>query len=434
MRDTQCADSGLQLDVDVMILEYLLFRAIEAQFQYLLFHVRDEVRASQASLAVSSFDCFIKVFNEQHPNHKQTTEFDFGIDILQFLFLLSSLVNIPTSHQSEAMLEKLQASIADDLHARRRWLAERDRQLRRREKRPASSTSPLIDVSRVVEQEIYATWNTLGTCTSISASKNTQALLLFSLLPRFMVISANFLPVINQVPTKSWMEVGCQLMLRAGLESLRLQNQDHFTANLPTLEDCFAWGYNDCRGFVEGDKTASDQAEDLSDLINNLFRDPTSAENRENPDWTQLRLNILYEFSIAADASKSSQTCRLERLADKYPLAAFQQKVVSTMYNIWELSCRDYIFGKPVLAEVEEGHLQSFAIEEGAEFEKFAARVGLMNGYEDVGEHVVTRRLENVKDGGIIVSRDIMVGLVKEESLRERYQHELLRSKTGGWG
>ena len=420
-------EPGLQLDVDLMILEYSLYQAVESQFRWLLDNNQDDNTFSQASLALSTFDCFIRVFHKQHPNRAQTPELDFRLDVLQFLVLLNSLVHHPVHNLSESMPEKLQQSTASDLQARRRWLAERERHFRRREKRPI--TAPVRAVDRDVEVQIFAAWSVPAISIPRIDSQETQALLLFSLLPRFMAISAKFLPVIDQTPSSDWMEVACQLMLRAGVESLRLQTQNRLTPDLPTLEDCFAWGYNASGALLNGNG-ATTVDEEPSDLINDLFRtssNTTPSIREENSAWTKLRLETIHEFSIANDASTPSQSCRLERLADKYPLEDFQQKMVGTLHNIWELSCRDYIFGRPVLVEIEEGHLRSFGVEVGADFDAFAARVRLRGSVEkNDREHVVRRRVEKLDEGGTDVSSDVLVGFVTEERLSERYEQELL--------
>ena len=423
MADTRCADPELQLDVDVMILEYTLFQAVEAQFQTLLDRLQEDVKRSRALRTVSTFDYFIQIFNQHHPTYEHPPEFDFRLDILEFLVLLSSLLSGYLTVLPEGMLKGLQERVEYDLKPRRRWLAHRERQFRRLEKRPAMSSS--TDVNREVEMQIYAVWSSSETTSPYPTSQTTEALLHFSLLPRFIIISAKFLQVIEQVPNKSWMEVACELMLRASLESLRLQTQDCVGFDVPTLEECFAWGYIDSGGIVAGNVTALCD-EELSELINDLFRAPADAEpivDEENPDWTRPRFDTVSEFSIAADASLSSQGCRLERLADKYPLEAFQQKLIGALQNIWELSCRDYIFGKPVLADIEEGHLKSFGIE-GPQFDEFAATVGLNSSFEDGGDHVVTSTVEDYEVDVVAKRYDIFAGLVSEQSLTERYDYE----------
>ncbi|KAK5275307.1 hypothetical protein LTR40_013247, partial [Exophiala xenobiotica] len=146
MVDTRCADPDLQLDVDIMILEYTLYQAVKAQFDFLSCAIgsgcrQDGDEATTKAKAISStrvlsiFDSFIYYFNAAYPAHVKSTEFFNNLDMLEFLVLLSgrssSATTTTTTQFSDSMPEKLQQMSSNNLAARRRWLAARERQTRK---------------------------------------------------------------------------------------------------------------------------------------------------------------------------------------------------------------------------------------------------------------------------------------------------------------
>lgn len=372
MADTRCADPELQLDVDIMILEYTLYQAIRALFESLSSGAHNEIKATEAARLVIIFDSFVRLFNQNHPSHAQLVEFHLQLDILELLVLLSSRSSIVPPQFADAMSDGLSKHAMRNLEARRKWIAAREKQNQRLGKQPAYSDA---DVAQDVEQQIYSAWKTQEAKQPVASQHPIQALL-FDLLSRFMDISTTFMALIDQYPNDNWIELACEFMLQASLESLRLQLRNRGADRLPQLDDCFAWGYVG----VNSDSTADGSAPpEARDLVNSLFLpSPDSGldVNAENPSWTRRRMNFLSEFSIAFDASSQSQSSRLERLENKYPPGIFQDKLITALRSIWDNICGETGYGKPVLVQIEEGHLKSLDID-GAEFDVFLAKVGL---------------------------------------------------------
>ncbi len=412
--DSRCADPELQLDVDIMILEYTLFHAIEAQFQLLANGPEgdaDQVKRHEAVRRMAIFDSFIHIFNERHSKYEHTPGLNFRFDILEFLVLFTGLSSASLHRFPLDMLQGLDTHVQEDLKARRRWQTSRARHFRRLEKLPASSSQAAVD--REVEMQTYAAWSNFQDASRPApTAKPIRVLVLQSLLSRFMAISAKFLTLMGELEpglNRSWIGVACELIFLTSLESVRLQTEYLSNGDLPKLEDCFAWGYNNSDTSLDGRSTTNDE---IDDLVNHMFR----LGEREDPDWTRFRLETLHEFSITPDASHSSRSCRLERLADKYPLEDFSQKLVHLLQNVWQLSCRDDLLGKPVLVEIEEGHLESLDLV-GREFEDFARRVGL------------TRSFDSLEYININAGHRWTTGLLVETNLSERYEQELERRK-----
>ncbi|KIW74961.1 hypothetical protein Z517_11732 [Fonsecaea pedrosoi CBS 271.37] len=410
--DTRCADPELQLDVDLMVLEYTLFRAVEAHLEALCEgrcqhdYEDDDDKAmygpQQRMLVI--FDGFLKVFNHHHPCYEQSAEFNYRQQILELLvLLLYRRTQITAMERSSANSSRVDSRAINDLKNRRRWLARRERDSRVGIHKDYTAAGE-ADKERAwnLEQRIYNTWDATRLPHAPSASPPTalpsSPSLLSPLLPRFMAISASFVDVVRQRPDDFWMDVACEFMLQASLESLQLRSRGGGSIEcLPRLADCFAWGYlGDLDTSLNGEGDAhpasydnhghKETAEKETEAFNNLFRSSPAECSRdvEHPSWTQLRLDTLQEFSVIGGdsftaASVASQTPRLERLIEKYPRAEFQHRLALLLRAMWEFSCREHLLGKPVLVEIEEGHVKSRALE-GAEFAQFAARVGLACG------------------------------------------------------
>ncbi|OAP58648.1 hypothetical protein AYL99_07738 [Fonsecaea erecta] len=333
--DTPCADPELQLDVDLMVLEYTLFQAIEAHLSVLSrggFQDEEAARGLQRELAM--FESFLEVFNHNHPLYEQSPEFTLRLQFLEFLVLLLSL-SCGRCHRSSAaaisadcccccrccLSSTVDASVMlldrrsamDDLRTRRRWLARRERGYQQGGKGSVTAAGELdLDHAQAawgLEQRIYSAWSPRGAHHACPAPLHTTGppsllLSLSLLLPRFMAMSARFVDVTKQGPSDLWIDVACEFMLQAGLESLRVRRDDGGSECLPSLEDCFAWGYNGdvpSHSFLE-DNDGDDDEKQTEIVLNNLFRlrrHETGADvDMEDPEWTELRLDTVQEFTI----------------------------------------------------------------------------------------------------------------------------------------
>jgi hypothetical protein len=258
---------------------------------------------------------------------------------------------------------------------RRAWIDARRKERRRQGKQRTSTERDDIDDG--VESQIFAAWEKhVRMSQPVSNKQLLNALLVFSLISRFMTISAKFMDAIDQRTNEHWIQISLRLLVRASLETLRLQSRGCDVKTLPSLEECFAWGYTSSITATNGgNQDVDNKTEDakLSEMVNDLFR---HTNGRENPSWTEARLETLNEFFIDQDTSDFYKTCRLERLADKYPLEDFLVEVTDLIRSIWQTSC-EQIFDRPVLQQIEEGHIESCGIRAGDEFEEFCDRAGL---------------------------------------------------------
>lgn len=386
MVDTRCANPALQLDVDVMVLEYTLHQAIRAQFDLLTHDSKDAGKPTAEPMRILPiFDSFLRLFKHNHPAYTPSEEFEFNLDVLEFLVLLASRSSLDRSHFSDSFLDNLRTDMLNSLQNRRAWLAARER----RGKQPASSVGTgSLDMARDIESQICSSWGNADPeipRKSINSLPSDTLPLLLDLVPRFMLISHQVGCYVGLDANDTWMNIAGEFMLHASIEALQLgleRSESGAAADcLPRLEDCFAFGH----GHVDDANFGGTDWE----TFNGLFEPPVD----EQPLWTTIRLQWLSEFSIAPNASVQSQLCRLDRLARKYPITAFQDNLVQTVRDLWELFCHNDVAGKPILVQIEEGHLKSLGVE-GAEFDEFMIRVGLKKDYRPVDVEAMRQMVE----------------------------------------
>jgi hypothetical protein len=365
MADTRCADPELQLDVDLMILEYALYHATKARLEAL--QAEDEGRNGEATRLVLVFDTFIRLFNQNHPEHVKSAQLLFNLKILEFLVLLSAG---PAKDFSDVHAHSLRKEASQSRETRQRWLDLRHTQAQQPGWVAALSKA---DLSYSIERQIYAAWD--HSVHNEDASSDDSAGSLFHLLPRFMEISAEIASLLSGDPNESWMNIACEFMLQASVESLRSQVGIGVGGDRPGLEECFGWGFIN---YELATPSISHNHYDLEVAINELFRrssdNPDEVLQEEDPLWRDVRAQYLSEFSIADDASVQSQGWRLDRLTQKYPPNDFHDNLVNYIEKVWEHHCE--CCGIPVLAEIEQGHIRSLQVE-GQEFDNFMVNVGL---------------------------------------------------------
>ena len=412
--DARCVDAEVQLDVDVMILEYTLFHAVEVRFRPAsVVHQgsHDEAKVQEALRLLRIFDSFVHVFNQVHPKYEHSPELNFRMDILEFLVLLDGLSSTILPHMADGMMETLRIRAQDDINSRRNWQTARQRYLRRLEKHTSMPSTE--EIERDVERLIYATWSNSHAWTRRHILSIDRILILHTLLSRFMVISAKVSDLIDQIIDQEWMQFACELMLQVGIEALLLQTNGYQAKALPSLEDCFAWGYIDPGSTQLPIATASSK-EEMAELVNKMLRSPSTSKSiagLENPHWTKLRVKTLDEFALAPGASLEAKTFRLQRLSEKCPWDVFSRKLRSFAQNMWDLSCENDHMGKPVLVEIEEGHLQSLNIV-GADFEDFMSKVHQTRG--SCLDHDAAAKVQLFE----------VNGLLQEQNLQDLYHYQ----------
>ncbi|KAK5057773.1 hypothetical protein LTR84_011774 [Exophiala bonariae] len=372
MADTRCVDSGLQLDVDLMILEYTLYQATKARLEALQAETGHQKTDSTRQILI--FETVLRLFNTAHSKYIKTKELLFNIKILELLVLVTagSAEDLTESH-----VRDLKKEASENRTRRQRWAKLRRAQVQQPGAVPTPSQNSL---THIIECQIYGSWDSQEPQGGVLHDDLMGTL--FGLLPRFMEISAEMASIAGE-PNAGWARIASEFMLQASLECLRSKMLTG-TSGGPSLEECFAWGFiNDDDDRSNND--ISQRQQDLEIAIKELFRRESEYADEilqeEKPMWTDIRHQYLSEFSISDDASANSQDWRLERLTAKYPPADFQDTLVDYIESVWEN--HNEAFGLPILVEIEQGHIKSLNIEE-KDFDEFMSKVGLRKNSSNV--------------------------------------------------
>jgi hypothetical protein len=365
MADTRCADSSLQLDVDLMVLEYTLHQATNARLEALQAEAGHQKTDSTRLILI--FETLLRLFDTNHSKYIKPKELLFNIKILELLVLVTSG---SAEDLAESHVRDLKKQASENRTRRQRWAKLRRAQARRPEAVPTPSQNSL---AHMIECQIYGSWDSQEPQKDVLQEDFTATL--FGLLPRFMEISAEMASIAGE-PNAGWARIASEFMLQASMECLR-SKMETGKCDGPSLEECFAWGFiNDDHDLSSSDLPRHQQ--DLEIAIKELFRRESEYADEilqeEKPMWTDIRHQYLSEFSIADDASANSQDWRLERLTAKYPPADFQDTLVHYIESVWDN--HNEAFGVPILVEIEQGHMKSLNIE-GKDFDKFMSNVGL---------------------------------------------------------
>jgi hypothetical protein len=324
------------------------------------------------------FNTFAQLFNQNNPSYEKEPRLVFNLKTLEFLHLFA-MNRLPPEMQprvSNQQIKEFQREAHLNMNNRRNWLLGRQRETAKISRLPASKEEGML---RDTERQILKAWSQPKS--SFYPVVQQDVPMLFDLLPRFMWLTAEIADLMGD-PNEDWIDIACHFMLQAALEALStyLTTTDDLDPFLPVLEECFAWGHVDA-DFLELQDVDDDAQREL--LINDMFRDkqptptPTAEASisRECTIWTQSRAETLSEFQIPVDASGQSQSCRVERLAIKYPIEEFQISLVRFLEGVWTIVCEE-INDKPILVQIEEGHLESHGIKD-QEFDDFMLKVGL---------------------------------------------------------
>ncbi len=431
MADTRCVNAEYQLDVDVMILEHLLYHAIRAQFNALKpnfdkqAHEQNDERSwedkeqiaerslhalycgrilSSSTSILADEDClaFIEIFKRHHNDYAYSGGTSFCLTILEITILLSMrpgpsndepLINGSSSPTVSATISVCKQWLGEQpkfVEDRRRWLKHRERLGRVNDLGLPTRKDDILDEIAI------SSWAAFQQA-HVTPRRSDSVAPLFVVLHRFMLLSSIIAPEVGDINRK-WMELALQLMFQSALEVLsfpeqledpRIADGQHTTnghlPQVPGLIECFAFGYLPTL-------TSSNSISETEHAINTLFASssPASADPAENTDWTKLRSESLAQFCLpdsTANADFNAQStrtaplidpkayhARVARLKHKYPFDEVEAKLLQCLEHFWILNCSEEVSGKPVLVQIEEGRLEGL---NEKEFDDFIVRVGL---------------------------------------------------------
>lgn len=381
MAETRCVPPDYALDVDVMVLDYLLHTTIKA-------HVDDFKNArtpGTAATLTEIFDTFIKLFKHNHGEHQLSQETEFSLRLLEFVVLFTQRRNpkvLPTS-----TLTHLKESSRRNTVVRMHWW---DTARTDSEVAESTTASKITDAWRDYFQPSPTTDDTASPAQDQLRAKAAAQILLVELLPRFLDLSAEMGFNMDQSINEQWMNLAAEFMLQSAWEKHAYLDA---TPEEEPLKTEFAWGWWPLQAripVVDGMTREDVLLERTVGMMFGADDDDDEEENseivRESPTWSKVRLRYLCSFSIPQDEEREKQhgesdstsirkqrqrtqkrqLQRLKEIAEEFPMKVFERRIVDFLEGCWKLE------RTPLLVQIERGKIDGFTSEE---FEEFKANV-----------------------------------------------------------
>jgi hypothetical protein len=338
-------DIAISLEVDHMILDYLIYQAIKtclANPHHPSSDYDDDM--SPVDRCMSQVDDFLALFKMRYPDYKLDAEIRFRQLLLQAVVLFTQRL---TSNNNTPSQSSLFALRKQDRNRAQSWIETADGQpvlnfpvdrfasdLPLPTAHLASNREHVLRTNSTASGDIYHT-DYYGTSSSLS---------LLDLLPLFMKLSAVFQNLLNISVSKIWCELALEWMLQACLEQYLIYG----SSGRAVLDQAFAWGYNRVN---KGNKD--------EDMINEIFRD--DEREGEIPGWKEMRQRTLQK--LCPTGEENGELCeRLQDLAVGYPMRRTEETILEYLKGLSQS------IPEPVLVQLEKGQLAGMTAEQTQEF------------------------------------------------------------------
>ncbi|KAF2150868.1 hypothetical protein K461DRAFT_270255 [Myriangium duriaei CBS 260.36] len=189
--DAKCADPDLQLDVDIMMVDYLIHSALHA---VLADPLKNGIKSERATDALCMVDDILIVFNAHHPSPPDLPTLDFRLKLLQFATLFCRRTTLDHFTPQPKQLRRLR------------------------------------------------TLNTMRSGVDfVGEPPSTESVMLLDLLPQFMTLCATRA---DGAPSPKMLNLLAEFMLQAVLDFVRLPFDEELSdAQIECfIEEAFAWG------------------------------------------------------------------------------------------------------------------------------------------------------------------------------------------------
>ncbi len=368
MVDARCSNPAYALDVDAMILDYLLYNTTKAHLDD--FRSGGSSSGSATSL-IQVFDTSLSLFKHNHPNYQLPEKTDFSLKLLEFVVLFTRRKDPRTL--STSTISQLQGASQRNIPIRTKWWDDTQ----------VGNSSPY--------NEIFGSWRgfcqpTTGSTESRKQlhSRASKIILLQDILSNFLDLSASMSVNIVQNVTEQWMHIAAEFMMQSAWEKYAYLATE---GDEEPLKVAFAWGWRSPQDWWDELSDLKDEVKLLEYRVIGMFGvdeddEETMAVVGEWLDWTRIRGQYLSCFSMGLDldeelghtydqstSQQRRQKWQLQQLKDiaaRFPMDAFEGKVVDFLEGLWELE------QKPLLVQIEEGKVDGLTSEE---FEEFKASV-----------------------------------------------------------
>jgi hypothetical protein len=333
-------------------------------------------------MPADAISAVIQLFRTHHSSDAPSEQLAFNLKVLEFITLFTHRLHptsVPIDPAAICEFQEVQGHVL-----RRRSL------LYRHHRRPIDP----LDLEHQFDHTLQELWHNFTSHITEHpvAAVDLPQLPLTLLIPLFLELSAETVNVLDQEPGEVWMELAAQFMLRSALETLtpvgmHLMNQVLHRAagskSQPMWEggisegggshiyNAFSWGYIDQARLKQEFKDQHDQDEagqEFELLVNAMFQDRLTGKELEA--WGGIRRTYLAHFDCGIETACDA---RLRELDARFPAAELDTKVMDFMEGIWTLVGSGSEHNKPVLVQIEEGHLNGLNDEE---FKGFMKRIG----------------------------------------------------------
>jgi hypothetical protein len=386
MADTRGANPEYALDVDEMILEYLLYNTTKAHLQDSRSNERpedvsDPRDTDTAETLLQVFDQFLELFKINYPEYDFSPDTDFGIKLLQFVVLYTNR----KSHTalSPSSREQLKQLCKQNSATRMEWWE------RRSSKGLSSPEDSIIDCWHDFVKIPASIANDARPAFQDNLRiESGNYIPLLELLPRFLDISADIAANLGQDVTEQWMLLAAEFMLQSAWEKFVYLDAD---ANEEPLKVAFGWGrWHQEQEFESSvmEPEARKEAKAAEGRVNTMFSTSNEfseeSSGREMPEWTKIRLEHLSAFGTPPGGNEDSkqaqrwQVERLRKIAEQYPIQKFDGKVVDFLEGLWKLG------QKPLLVQIEEGKIEGLTKDEFEQFMENVFPTG--SGTQEIGQ------------------------------------------------
>ncbi|KIW02783.1 uncharacterized protein PV09_05845 [Verruconis gallopava] len=304
-----------QLDVDLLILDYLLYMGTRSLLQELVILHEEGIQENLSQQPMRMIDSFIPLFKCNHPTVRVPSGIKFRLRLVKFVALYSKRNTPCELTPPSAKLEEL-----------------RRKHRKRAEDFYGSSSDSSFQNSLF---ELQKSSSSRHHPAVLSAGNQEESVSLADLVPMFISLSAARSTLFEDEPMsvhEGWMELAGEFMLQAALE----QCLEYSDCSGSKLCEIFSWGWQPSPSKMWEDEEA----------VNDMFCDEDTLQ--ETQHWSKIRQKYMDLLKPKANVDLAKQ---LKSLTRRYPLERFEERVLRFL-EAMQLS-QD----PPLLAQLETGNV-----------------------------------------------------------------------------
>lgn len=341
-------DIETALEVDHMILDYLLYQAIGACLD-----------RNNVSICLTQADQFLRLFQGRYPAYRPDQELHFRQLLLQLVTLVTQrYVRCPATPAKSSL-----QSLRDSNQTRARtWIGDASRL-------PTvdANTKPFDSALPVTAEELEE--NRAHVLRSIDIPPEdhvyedafygtSECVSLLDLLPLFMRISGACYTMFSCPPTDTWMRLAAAWMLQACLEQYLIWGASGSDA----IDEAFAWGPKRPEDFQEEGEDMTGEAPKIHDRRRDENPFCLDMDGEDAELWKDIRTRALETILSAKDQYWKDLVSHLAAVSERHPLAKTDKEIVGFLKSLAEC------IPEPVLVQLQKGQLRGMSKEETSAF------------------------------------------------------------------